>query len=316
MLERRLAAGELALRDALAGLETQVVDLDPWELANVNTPADLESATRRERALGAAVEAAAAHGLDALEPRILADWNDTIVHLRPERLVARIATSSLRAEADAALAREVAVAREVAARGGPALAPATEPPPGPHRARRLALTFWPYVDVGAGEPSSADVAASLQELHEALATITTPLPPLDRTLERAQALVVELPLAEEDRTFLAAALRELRRRFEGLGLPQRALHGSPHGANVLRSRDGLRWIDLDGACRGPAEWDVAHLSPEAAALFPKVDGTALEVARLLVGACVAVWCWAQRGRAPEVDEAAVFHLRRLREALS
>jgi molybdenum cofactor guanylyltransferase len=42
-LEMHLAAGELALRAALAGLDTRVVELDPRELANVNTPADLEA---------------------------------------------------------------------------------------------------------------------------------------------------------------------------------------------------------------------------------------------------------------------------------
>jgi molybdopterin-guanine dinucleotide biosynthesis protein A len=41
VLERRLAAGELALRAALAELETVVVEVDEAELVNVNTPADL-----------------------------------------------------------------------------------------------------------------------------------------------------------------------------------------------------------------------------------------------------------------------------------
>ena len=77
----------------------------------------------------------------------------------------------------------------------------------------------------------------------------------------------------------------------------------------------MRWIDLDSACRGPLEWDAAFLTPEAAALFPELDPEALEVASRLVSACVATWCWVQPGRAPEVDEAARFHLRRLREVL-
>ena len=42
VLERRLAAGELRLTDALAELDAAVVDLDPAVLANVNEPADLE----------------------------------------------------------------------------------------------------------------------------------------------------------------------------------------------------------------------------------------------------------------------------------
>lgn len=41
VLERRLARGELALRDALAELDVGVVELDPARLVNVNTPADL-----------------------------------------------------------------------------------------------------------------------------------------------------------------------------------------------------------------------------------------------------------------------------------
>jgi molybdopterin-guanine dinucleotide biosynthesis protein A len=41
VLARRLGAGRLALRDALAELETRVVPLPAPVLANVNTPADL-----------------------------------------------------------------------------------------------------------------------------------------------------------------------------------------------------------------------------------------------------------------------------------
>lgn len=41
VLERRLAAGELALRAALTELQTVVVELDAAELINVNTPDDL-----------------------------------------------------------------------------------------------------------------------------------------------------------------------------------------------------------------------------------------------------------------------------------
>jgi molybdopterin-guanine dinucleotide biosynthesis protein A len=40
-LERRLAAGELALRDAISELDAVVVEADPALLVNVNEPADL-----------------------------------------------------------------------------------------------------------------------------------------------------------------------------------------------------------------------------------------------------------------------------------
>jgi molybdopterin-guanine dinucleotide biosynthesis protein A len=41
VLERRLAAGELALRDALSELDVSLIEADAPLLANVNTPADL-----------------------------------------------------------------------------------------------------------------------------------------------------------------------------------------------------------------------------------------------------------------------------------
>lgn len=46
LLGRRLSAGALALRDALAQLRTNVVDLDPERLVNVNSQADLERVAR------------------------------------------------------------------------------------------------------------------------------------------------------------------------------------------------------------------------------------------------------------------------------
>jgi molybdopterin-guanine dinucleotide biosynthesis protein A len=41
VLERRLAAGELAVHGALAELRTTIVEAEPALLANVNAPADL-----------------------------------------------------------------------------------------------------------------------------------------------------------------------------------------------------------------------------------------------------------------------------------
>jgi molybdopterin-guanine dinucleotide biosynthesis protein A len=45
VLERRLAEGRLALKDALTELDTKVVELDPAQLVNVNTAADLQALT-------------------------------------------------------------------------------------------------------------------------------------------------------------------------------------------------------------------------------------------------------------------------------
>jgi molybdopterin-guanine dinucleotide biosynthesis protein A len=44
--ERRLEAGQLGLRDALAALETRIVGIDAGQLVNVNSPAELDRARR------------------------------------------------------------------------------------------------------------------------------------------------------------------------------------------------------------------------------------------------------------------------------
>ncbi len=104
----------------------------------------------------------------------------------------------------------------------------------------------------------------------------------------------------------------MRRRVNRAAKTDRAIHGGAHDGNLLRIREGVRWIDFDTACRGPAEWDLAHLPPVAAKYFPKVDAELLELMRGLVSAEVAIWCWRAYGRAREVNDAARFHLERVR----
>ncbi len=50
VLERRLNAGELTLRDALSELDTTVIELDAELLRNVNTPDELYASTRSRAA--------------------------------------------------------------------------------------------------------------------------------------------------------------------------------------------------------------------------------------------------------------------------
>lgn len=317
-LERQLRFGKLALRDALADLDTRVVPLDPFLLANVNTREELVVAERRGRAVDAAVAAARAHGVAVNEPRILQDWNDTIVHLSPAPVVARVRTSWLDHSAESTLALEVAVAEHARRRSAPVVPPAASPPPGPHRHDGLVLTFWEYVDELPAEVAPAEAGWALRALHDALTDFPGSLPHLRERLDRAQALVDDpaalAALAEDDRRFLAERLRELRSSFDSFEVTERSLHGGPHLSNLLRTRAGPRWIDLDTACRGPLEWDLAHLPDAAAEAFPDARTDALVVARLLVSADVAVWCWRTYGRAREVDDAARYHLRRLRNA--
>ena len=315
-LERRLRHGQLALRDALQALDTRVVPLDAFQLANVNTPTELALAAVRARALRAAEHVALAHGIDALTPTIVQDWNDTIIHLRPAPIVARVRTSWVKRDGEETYEREIAVAAYAHARSAPIVPPSTDAPPGPHRVDGTVVTLWEYAEQVAGDISPYEAGEALRALHDAVADYPHELPMLWKRLDRTQAVAADATaspaLAEDDRAFLAARLHELRAAFEALGLAERPLHGGPHGSNLLHTPTGPRWIDFDTVCRGPLEWDLAHLPDGAAALFPEADRHALALARQLVGAETAVWCWHTYGRAPEVDDAAHFHLGRLR----
>jgi molybdopterin-guanine dinucleotide biosynthesis protein A len=318
-LARRLAKRELALRDALDALDTRVVDLDHFLLANVNTASDLALVSARARALTAAQRIADLHGLRGVAPRILQDWNDTIIHLRPTPVVARIRTSWVEGDAFETYERELAVAEYAAVRDAPVVPPTSELPPGPYAFDGIVVTLWTHVDELPGEIAPLEAGRALRALHDALADYPGSLPSLWERLEQAQRIADDAAaspaLAEGDRRFLSDALRTLRRTLADFALPERALHGGPHESNLLRTPAGPRWIDLDTVCRGPLEWDLAHLPDEAAREFPDARADALAAARDLVSAEVALWCWHTYGRAPQVDEAAHFHLGRLRETV-
>ena len=279
-------------------------------------PNERERRERRNRAFEAAVELGSRLGLDTSAARILRDWNDTIVHLAPAPVVARVRTSWVDAVEPGAVtqARELSVVRHAVARGAPVVRPADDA--GPFEQDGLTITLWRYAEELPGELTDAEAGAALLQLHRALADFDGDLPALSARLDRA-ASVISIPaavprLAPVDRVFLAERFGELRAEAESGGCSDRVLHGGPHTGNLLVTGEGPRWIDFDTVCRGPVEWDLAHLGAGAAALFPEADAGLLGTMRKLVSADVAIWCWHTYGRAPEVDDAAQHHLDVLR----
>jgi hypothetical protein len=136
------------------------------------------------------VTVARSFGLDVQEPRVLADANNTIVHLRPAALAANLATSSIR-DGYTVLVRELALAVHVAKRGGPTPPPATEVPVVVHHQDGLAMTFLRYVERSGADPQPVTTAASLRRLHTALEEFAQRLPSFDSELR-------ELALALQD----------------------------------------------------------------------------------------------------------------------
>ena len=90
----------------------------------------MEADRRRQRAVDAALAVAHQHGLANMDPTIVHDSNNTVVHLRPYPIVAKVGTTPLAGRADG-LRRELRVLVFLAAAGAPpTVRPVTIVPPG------------------------------------------------------------------------------------------------------------------------------------------------------------------------------------------
>jgi hypothetical protein len=204
-----------------------------------------------ERALAAALAVARAHGLPTDSPVIVRDLTNVLVHLAPAPIVARVPVTLARLRGPEWFEEEMRLARFLADQGAPIVPPAEDVTPGPHRRDGFQISFWRWID---HDPERLDAGAagrSLRDLHVALSHYPGALPTCDRLAEVRRLLS----------TFgLTAELEELRAFADRLEpLDGRPLHGDAHLGNVLWSRQGPLWNDLENACRGPAEYDLACL---------------------------------------------------------
>ena len=94
--------------------------------------------------LEAVTGVAARLGLGPVSPELVSVAEHSIVRLAPLPLVARVRSSIDAADARTRLAREIAVARHLVARGAPVTRPAAAIDPGPHVWARCAMTFWEF----------------------------------------------------------------------------------------------------------------------------------------------------------------------------
>ena len=88
----------------------------------------------------------------------------------------------------------------------------------------------------------------------------------------------------------------MRRAITDRDAPEQLLHGEPHPGNVLRTEDGLLFVDLETCCRGPIEFDIAHAAVsgsrppvEVGNHDPGADQALIRDCWLLMLAMVTAW---------------------------
>ncbi len=158
------------------------------------------------------------------------------------------------------------------------------------------VTWWTYYEpVAPGPAQPGAYADALGRLHTGMRSIELATPHfLDRVSE-AERLVAHRhktpALAESDRRLLLYTLQSAREQIRNRGAAEQLLHGEPHPGNLLSTRRGLLFIDLETCCRGPIEFDVAHVPHPVSAHYPDLDRVLLAECRRLTLAMVASWRW-------------------------
>jgi hypothetical protein len=186
-----------------------------------------------------------------------------------------------------------------------------------YRRDGFAVTLWTYYEPVTPGVSPFDYAEALERLHLAMRRVDIPSPRFTDRIAEAEKIVGDADrspeLADADRTFLSGRLRSLRRAIEERGPAEQLLHGEPHPGNVLSTENGALFIDLETCCRGPVEFDLAHVPETVCGHYPKLDHGLLDQCRQLVLAIVAAWRWDRGDQFPNGRRFGEYLLRLLRE---
>lgn len=269
-------------------------------------------ASEVQRAVAASMSTARALGLDACDAVVLQNSNKLALRLLPCNVFARIAPL-----ADQVAQFEVELAGRLADTGSPAAALEPRVPRRVYERDGFAITLWTCYESVTSAVAPADYAHALQHLHADMRKIEITAPHFTNRVAEAERLVENAgrtpDLSDFDRDFLGGMLRSLKRTIVERGAAEQLLHGEPHPGNVLGTKFGPLFIDLETCCRGPVEFDLAHVPEAVAEHYPDLDPALLGECRALVLAMVAAWRWDADDQFPNGRQWAQLLVRTLRK---
>jgi hypothetical protein len=243
------------------------------------------------RAIAAATSVAASLDLPVDEAIVLHSSNRLALRLKPCDVLARVAlVGHGAAQLEVELAQRLT---EVGCPVGP-LKPRVDPLV--HTRDGFEVTLWIYYEPVPFHVSPVDYAKALERLHAGIRKLDVPSPRFtDRVAEAEEIFAnpdLSPELADADRLYLSSRLESLGRAIDDRGAVEQLLHGEPHPGNLLSTNNGPLFIDLETCCRGPVEFDLAHVPEAVCEHYPSVDQALLDECRQLVLAMVAAWRWA------------------------
>jgi hypothetical protein len=271
---------------------------------------------RRARAIEAATKIAVAYRIKSDVPVLLKDSNNTVIHLAPFPVVAKVATSTLRKQKVSNLQHELNVALHLADLGTPIVPPSAQIPPVVYRYQDLEVTFWQYCDGETREETDCpELVAAIKQFHAAFAGYQGELKVFTEKYEECRSLLDNDRLSPElraaDRQFLREVYEHLLAKLQAFDYECVPAHEEIHGGNVLWTKAKPLLIDFESCCLAPREIDFLSFSETNLSALPHLDKRLMKILGDFKSFCVAVWCWSEPDRAPEVREAAEYHLKRL-----
>ncbi|MCX6022672.1 MAG: aminoglycoside phosphotransferase family protein [Chloroflexi bacterium] len=267
------------------------------------------------RAMAAAMLTASSLNLTVDTAIVLHNSNTLTLRLLPCDVLARVAPVAGRASPF-----EVELAQRLAESGCPVATLERRVDPRVYERDGFEVTLWTHYEPATPrEVSPADYASALERLHAGMRKLDIPTPHFMDRVEDAQRLVASRDhtpaLADADREFLGDTLRSLRRVVGDYGAAEQLLHGEPHPGNVLTTKNGLLFIDIETCCRGPIEFDLAHAPDEVSEHYPGVNQDLLRECRILVLAMITTWRWDRGDQFPNGRQLGIEWLSQLRAAL-
>ncbi|HEU5011116.1 MAG TPA: aminoglycoside phosphotransferase family protein [Roseiflexaceae bacterium] len=267
------------------------------------------------RAVAAATSIAAALDLPVDDAIVLHNSNKLALRMLPCDILARVA------HAGHEVAQfEVDLAQRLAETGSPVAALDPRVEPRVYERDGFAVTLWTYyAPVSPRDVAPAEYAQALARLHAGMRKIDLAAPHFTDRIAQAQWLVgnrAQTPeLADAERELLAKTLGSLRRAIADRGAAEQLLHGEPHPGNLLRTKNGLLFIDLETCCRGPVEFDIAHAPDDVSEHYPAVNHDLLRECRILMLAMITTWRWDRDDQLPNGRQLGAAWLSQMRAAL-
>lgn len=268
------------------------------------------SEVTRARAVTTAI--AASLGLQADNAVVLQNSNKLSLRLTPCDVFARVAPVG-----QEVAQFEVDLARRLVEAGFPVCPVEPRVDPLVYTRDGFAVTLWTYYEPATPRLSPADYAKALELLHVGMREVDMPSPRFTDRVAQAQGIVANPDLSPElagaERVFLGGRLAGLRQAIEQRGTVEQLLHGEPHPGNMLSTKVGPLFIDLETCCRGPVEFDLAHTPEEVCEHYPNLYEELLDDCRQLILAMIATWRWERGDQLPSGRRAGEEYLRALHD---